>query len=311
MKPDTIEVPETGLEVVQTGSSAVDNLNDEKINAIIRLAEQTEKLGKALDTIRKFVLGRALPGDFVKFSAQGGEGYLSLVGAGAERIASALGISFLNFSDEKDSGTDKNGQWFTWRYKCDVTLHGRTIESVEGRASSRDLFFGFANGKWKEIADVKEADIRTAARRNAMKESVGLILGLRRIPESSARELGLDPAKVKSVSFGGKGGTTTKAPEGTSQHLDAKVEDVKAFKKNGRYGAYTDYVVHAGGQQFSTTKKEIAELAKAVKGAEKPVRLEYASGQYGNTLKAVVDVPVGEPEAEDNAAGAGGEGSNE
>src|SRR3990167_2378226 len=131
MSKNEVVAVEQPTEVIST-----DNLNDDKINAIIHLASRTEELGKALDTIRKFVLARALPGDFVKFGEAGKDGYLELVGAGADRIASALGISFRNFRDWKEAGEDKYGAHYTWFYKCDVDFRGRVIESVEGRCGT-------------------------------------------------------------------------------------------------------------------------------------------------------------------------------
>lgn len=209
-KPETIAA-EAEVVTPEEDAGSIANvpqdLTQDRIQAIIDMAERTEALGNALDKIRKFILARALPGDFVVFreidkqTGEAKEGRVELIGAGSDRIATALGISFKNWSDEKVSWTDKKGSAYTWRYYCDVHWAGRIWEKVEGRASSRDLFFGYAHGNYKPLEDIKEGDIRAAARHNCSKEGIKLILGLRGIPESACQGLGLDPSKIRAVEF--------------------------------------------------------------------------------------------------------------
>lgn len=282
------EVKDRELEVVP--ESTVE-LNQDKFDAIVRFAENTEKAGRALDAIRKFVLGRALPGDWVRHGDN-----INPTGPGADRILSALGLmgvsaSFTNWRYWKDSGTDKNGEWLVWWYEADVEIGGLRIEKVQGRAGSRDKFFGYKDHAWKDIADVKETDIRMAARRGVIKDAVKTALGLRSIPASSAATLGLDQTKIKAVEFGKEGETKVDAaPAGTP----VKIVDVKAFKgTNKKTGKdFVRYEVYDNkGAKYSTFDEKLAATARAYKDQAVWALLEYAVGKFGNDLTAVKDAP--------------------
>lgn len=286
MGEQTTEVPERELEIVHPPDNGLE-LNQAKFDAILRFSEQTEKVGRALDNIRKFALGRALPGDWV----QHGEN-INPTGPGADRILSALGLmgveaTFTNWRYWKDTGTDKNGEWFVWWYEADVQIGGLRVEKVQGRAGSRDKFFGYKSGAWKDLADVKETDIRIAARRGVIKEAVKLALGLRSIPASSAASLGLNATSIKKVEFGQDGESAqTAAPAGTV----VGIKDVKAFKgKNKKTGNdYVRYdVIDDKDAKYSTFDEKLAEQGRIAKETGAKVKLDYAVGKFGNELKAI------------------------
>lgn len=233
------------LEIVPQTKPGEVALNQAKIDSVIRFAEQSEKFGKALDTIRRFMLQRAYPGDFVLFDDK-----LSLSGPAAERMVSALAlmgvsVSFTNWRSTKSDGEDKNGKWLTWFYEADVDIGGLHIEKMEGRASSRDLFFGFEHGQWKDIGDVKEHDIRMAARRGVIKEGIQVALGMRSLPNDEAflNSIGLDPKKIKTIKFGSsKKGT---AVSGASDAFIAKVVKVTIKREKKAEGDKPGYKIMA------------------------------------------------------------------
>lgn len=232
------------LEIIPKSVGEV-QINQSKLDSIIKFAEQSEKLGKALDTTRRFMLNRAYPGDFVLFGDK-----LSLSGPGAERMISALAlmgveVAFKNWKSWKDDGEDKNGKWFTWFYQADVFIGGLEVEGIQGRAGSRDLFFGFASGQWKDLGDVKESDIRMAARRGVIKEGIQLALGMRALPADDGflASIGLDPKKIKKVSFGsGKQGT---AVSGAQDEFIAKVVKVTIKREQKAEGDKKGYKIVA------------------------------------------------------------------
>lgn len=198
----TDKMPELVDREVETLPSI--ELNQSKLDALIQFSQQTDKIGKALDRIRAFVMARALPGDWVQHDDK-----INVTGPAAERILSSLGlmgvpVSFTKWEYAKDTGTDKNGDWFNWTYWADVEIGGLKLGRIEGRCGSRDKFFGFEYGSWKDIADVKESDVRMSARRSVFKEAIKVSLGLRGIPADQASVLGLDPSKIKKVTFGSK-----------------------------------------------------------------------------------------------------------
>ena len=175
-----------------------------QIDATIALAARVEELGKAMDKIRRFILSRALPGDWVRFKGPSGEGMLSLSGAGAERVAAALGVNYKGWTSTKEIGTDEHGPWLLWRYEC-IAYIGKLERQAMGRAGSRDKFFGYANDQWKPLQDVSEPNIRIAAMRSAQKEGVRQLFGLRAISETAAEALGLDLKVIRGYDFGTQG----------------------------------------------------------------------------------------------------------
>lgn len=245
---DTPEAADTSLDVhVPQGGVALLDANQTKFEAIIRFAEQTEKIGRALDNIRTFVLKRAFPGDWLRFGDK-----IEMSGAACERILSALGMSgveasFTNWRYWKDTGNDKNGEWFVWFYEADVRIGGLLLEKVQGRAGSRDKFFGYARGAFKDLADVKESDIRMAARRGVIKEGVKVALGLRNVPYDAAQSLGLDPKKIKTVEFGSNDDKSHAEATKTDKDggLRGVLKEAKPVRKGKNKKTGAEWVIYA------------------------------------------------------------------
>ncbi len=275
-------------------------LNQSKFDAMIRFAEQADKIGRTLDTIRKFVLNRALPGDWVRHGDN-----INLSGPGAERVLSALGLmnieaSFTSWKYWKDTGTDKHGDWFVWWYEADVQIGGLRYEKVQGRAGSRDQFFGYAHGAWKDLSDVKETDIRMAARRGVIKDGIKLALGLRSIPAESAEALGIDPKKIKSVEYksAGAGKAAGPAPEKAGTLLGIKSVGQRNTKKDG--SGKTVYIIEdEKGVKYDTFSETLAKLAKSLMEAKKKAIYDWEpNGDYAPKLLSMVEAggaPAPEP----------------
>jgi hypothetical protein len=295
-KENLPELAETELDIVTpTGVE----LNQNKFQAIMQFAEQTEKIGRALDSIRKFTLNRALPGDWVRHGDN-----LNLSGPAAERVISALALmgvsaSFTNWRYWKDTGTDKNGEWFVWFYEADVQIGGLLLEKVQGRAGSRDQFFGYAHGAWKDLADVKESDIRMAARRGVIKEGVKVALGLRSIPVDAAESLGLDPKKIKTVDYA----AGAKAPAAAKAGTPLLIVDIKQQKGTNKESGkpWIKFLITDEKKAVYTTFSEtLATQAKKLQDAGKKVIFDFTVSKFGNELKAIIeasaDAKAPEPE---------------
>lgn len=283
-KDAALETTETGAGVLEVAPAI--QLNASKFDAIIQFSQQTEKIGRALDNIRNFVLGRAFPGDWIRFGDK-----LEMSGPAAERVISSLAmmgvsVSFTTWKYWKDSGTDKNGEWFTWYYQADVDIAGLHVEGVQGRASSRDKFFGYEHGAFKDLGDVKEADIRMAARRGVIKEGIKMAMGLRSIPFEHAAKLGLDPTKIKTVEYGSdKKGTGAK---GASDEFVAKVVKVTIKRETKEYKIMS--VVFNNNVTAETFDVKVAEKAKELmnSGVEAFARTTAAkSDKYAPTLSEI------------------------
>lgn len=278
--------PEAGAEIL----GPTEGLNEDKYEALLLLADRIESVVMAQNKIRTALLKSAMPGDFVRFGDK-----VELTGPGAERIAANIGISIIGITDDKTAWKDGNGDAYTWRYIGDATLGKRVLEKVEGRASSRDKFFGYENGKWKELSEVKEADVRTSARRSLLKESVKLMLGLRSLPSDPAflASIGLDPEKVRKVEFGGRG---EQAVTASASGTPVLIKELKVFAKKDEVDpkdpqkvikrGWTRYdVLDDKGAKYSTFDKKIAEFAKTLVG--KMAVIDYEASTKGNDIKEI------------------------
>lgn len=273
-KEGSAEVADRDLEVLPSIE-----LNQSKLDAMIQFADKAEQFGKSLDKIRTFVMARAISGDWVQHGDK-----INVSGPGAERILSALGlmgvpISFTNWISSKDTGTDKNGNWVQWWYTADVEIGGLRLGKIEGRAGSRDLFFGFEHGKWKDLADVKETDIRMAARRGVFKEAIKVALGLRGIPADQAAILGLDVKKIKKVEYGSaKTGTGVIGAQGEFVAVvnDVVIKRQKPADKEGKGGYTIMAIKFANDIVAETFDTKIAEKAKELKGKKAFARIADA-----------------------------------
>lgn len=280
---NAIEAPEAGVEHLPVA------LTKDKLSAFIELAEKIDTYVAAQNKIRTAVLKAALPGDFVQFGKDE-KAKVELGGPGSERIATLVGLSVTGLKHEKIEFEDKHGKGFTWIYTGDVALGGRMIEQVEGRASSRDLFFGFENGAWKELSNVKESDVRTAARRGLYKEGVKIMLGLRGLPADPEflKSIGLDPTKVKKVEF-----RETKA-SGERFSVYAKVKNV------GQKKTKTEKIVYviqlSTGQSPETFSESMAKAAKEFKNVDALTKVAMTPTNYSPKLESIEAAPEGAKE---------------
>lgn len=188
--PEIETVPQAGGLIVTSKQSVED---------IQFLADNIEKIIAAHNKIRLCILKLAQPGDWSKWGDTGEIGF-----AGANRIGATLGVNYSNWSAEKLTGHDDLGDWYRWEMQCDATFRSQTIR-VYGRAGSRDKFFGFEHGKWKELYDTNEGNIKVAAMRAAKKEGVKDLFGLHGMDVKFLEANGI---KLESA-----GGYTHKDPE--------------------------------------------------------------------------------------------------
>jgi hypothetical protein len=187
--PEEKEIIETqpNAQSITEKPAEIEEIPDKYLSHLELISKNIDRFIRAKEKIWQAVLKLAKPGDWVVFESEDRNApdrkrsTVCLTGAGADRIAVALGISFTNWSEKKEEGEDEKGRWYRYWFETDASLGTRTIRAI-GRASSRDKFFGYAHGELKEISEIDESNVRMAAYHNAMKEGVKLLLGLRNIP---------------------------------------------------------------------------------------------------------------------------------
>lgn len=197
------------------------------------VATNVDKYVDAKNKIWKAVLRLAKDGDWTVFGSGKSE-KVCLSGAGAERIASALGISFTNWRERKEVWTDSIGQAYRYWFECDVSFGGRTMHAIN-RASSRDKFFGREKGEWKSLENIDESNIKMAAYRNVMKEGVKIMLGIRNIPKEEFVKAG-----ISLQSAGGHDFTNnpSDAKEAECSKCAALIDDKVAAYSKQKFGKF-------------------------------------------------------------------------
>jgi len=277
IEPEIETPPEAGGLIVSS---------EQGLQDIQFLADNIEKMVAAATRIRLVLMKLAQPGDWVLFRNKKKEsdpGKAELGFAGANRIGSTLGVSFANWTAEKVTGRDDIGEFYRWEYQCDAS-HGKRQIRVFGRAGSRDVFFGKEDGKFKELHNVNEGNIKQAAMRAAKKEGVKDLFGLHH----------MDPKflEANGIKLEDAGGYTFKnADEKAGEQQTATILIEKTTFKTNKPGEkeWTKFSIHGTeGDMFSTFDKKIAEEAKALIGTKRTATINYTVSKYGNDIVSFV-----------------------
>lgn len=273
IEPEIETLPEAGGLVKQSAQGIEDQLF---------LADNIQKLIDAQNKIRNAILKLAQPGDWVLFKSDKDDiGKAEIGFAGAMRIGSTVGISFLNWEAKKEIGRDDLGEWYRWEYECDAVFRNRTIR-VFGRAGSRDKFFGKAHGEFKPLHEVDEGNIKQAARRSAIKEGIKCHLGLHHMDPEYIKKNGITLVSAGGYSFKGK---ETKADE--LESVTVAIADVVVGKKTDKWTRYI--VKDVEGVSYNTFSETIAKQAKALKESKTQATISYKQTQYGNEIVGIVN----------------------
>lgn len=270
------------LEVLPENTGVIAR-NKSDVEDILFLAENIDKIVQAQNKIRMALLKLAQPGDWVTFGKD--DKKKAEIGfAGAMRIGATIGVSFIDWVAEKETGTDEKGEWYRWNYECTAIYRNRTVR-VFGRASSRDKFFGKEYGEYKQLHDIDEGNIKMAARRGAMKEGVKVMFGLHHMDPKEIEKYGVKLEHAGKVEFKSK---ETQQNEATQEILSVVVQIGGITKKVDPKGKWTRYtLIDTDDVKYTTFDKAFAELADKAKVAKQTVNIEYVTTQYGNDIKNV------------------------
>ncbi len=298
MAEATPEIVDRELDVVTTVE-----LNMDAVDRMIAVSKKLPQMALAAKAIREYGIAATLSGDFVRFGDK-----VELTGPGAERILGAVGqagvnMSFTEWSYTKDTGTDKNGDYYYWWYSAKVEIGGTRLGLIQGRAGSRDLFFGKAHGSWKDLSEVREADIRMAARRGVFKEAIKCYFGLRGIPFDAAAALGIDVKKIKTVEHGSGGNTSAAsapaAAAGTALIVKGVIERT-INKKDGTKSVV--YVIEdENGSKYETFSENIADAAKDLMTDKKKAIFAFtpsSNPRFAPKLNAITEANDSQPDPE-------------
>lgn len=276
-------IPTEEMPEFEGGESGELTVLDPKDQAILweQVAANAEKMVEAKKKIWKLILTIAKPGDWMVFESRDRR-KASIGFAGALRIASMIGISFVDWSKEKVIGKDEKGDFYRYDMECTAVLGNRKVR-VYGRAGSRDKFFGLAGGEFKELHQINEGDIRMAAWHNVQKEGVRSILGLHAIPPEELETAGIKLEGAGSYGFKNKDQKAAETPETKETTIKIGAITQKDGKTGGK--AWKKYTIKAvSGEGYGTFSQTIADTAKDAQIQGLGVKIGYTTNGYGNDI---------------------------
>ena len=289
-------------------------LEADSMTAMIKVSHKIAEYDKALSAIINFILKRTYAGDWVSHSKHSDPAHLrtaSLSGSGCERVAVALGISEKNWKEHPMEWSEDR-KHYGFKFEADFTLGGRTVHGF-GEASTRNKFFSFANGSYKELSEIREDHIRKAAMRECQKDGIRRLLGLRKIPLLKLRELGFNIDLVHYVNFkdskeaisgmlGNKSpATVLPAPEKSTEKTKKEVFEStftpalvehKTTKEGAPYSVFRDAMKNELWVFGKPESENVAPIVAAINNAQ--VRVEHETteknGRIFRTVTKVLEV---------------------
>lgn len=270
--------------------------------ALIDIAEQAEKRVDAIIKIKKVAL---MVTNRFDWTNQNDRPYLMV--SGSEKIANLFNISWR--IDEPRLEFEEDGH-FTYTYKGEFTLAGRTIEA-EGSRSSKDPFFkkydyekqsdGSTKKMEKSISSIDKRDVKMAAFTNLLGNGISRVLGIRNLQWSDLEEFAkIKKEDVQGIDYKNKGeikppqkkANGTGQPPAPQNDIPAVITLIKevTFKTGETKGKpWTLYTIHAGEEKYTTFDTKIAELAKKFALEKTMCSITFTKTDKGNNLTEIVE----------------------
>ncbi|KKL90815.1 hypothetical protein LCGC14_1900930 [marine sediment metagenome] len=198
-------------EIVRHEEIRIINDNPKQMRALLK--EQAECAADIVMYQDQIIAAMTNPDDWVRFGDKS-----EISSAGAERVARGFSIKITDMIHTKEEWTDDIGRGYRYVYECIVKMHDKELMAM-GIGSSRDKFLCYAGGEYKPVEKIHESDIMMSAQRRMVKNAIGSMLGIRRMPtsrlEAIFENLGYDATKQGKAGFkeGAKGGKTKKQSE--------------------------------------------------------------------------------------------------
>lgn len=199
---------EQGMEVVERQEQPIAIADGLLTDEVIRRAEL---MVNGINKIKAISLKVTGPQDW---TVQGGKPYLDVMGC--MKVAQLWGVNFKERRFDPAGGeriTDDKGAYILFTVHGRAEFQGRTVEDV-GTCSTRDDFFGRAQGKLKPIEDVDLENIKKKAVTNLQGRLLKKILGLSfTLDDLKAAGINLDKVSKTEYAGGGAGGGKISEPQ--------------------------------------------------------------------------------------------------
>ncbi len=275
-------------------STTRDDLAILPTKSIIEVAQEAERRIDAIIKIKQIALKVTNSGDWTD---QQGKPYLQ--GSGAEKVANLFNISWR--IDEPRIEFEDDGH-FTYTYKGDFSLAGRSIQ-VDGSRSSKDPFFKkydyekddkgkIISKKEKPISAIDKRDVKMAAMTNLLGNGVTRILGIRNLTwDDLLKYAGIKQEEVAGVHYAKEGEKSPlkepqKKPNGEVKpqeptEVQVLVKDVTLKTGKGDKGEWTLYkITTVDDLTYQTFNKDFGEIAVKEKSTGMPIVIEFKPVEF-------------------------------
>lgn len=160
--------------------------------------EIIESRNKLFDRVMEVAIRSTSQGDWVD---QAGKPYLQ--GSGAEKVARRFGVKLFDIVIDREDHDDDNGKYCIYTTTGKVSLGNSPYDVIEsiGTCSSRDKFFGRANGRNKDLKDVDLTNIKKKSYTNFIVNAVTRLLGLRNLSWDDLSKYGISRDGKTKVTY--------------------------------------------------------------------------------------------------------------
>jgi hypothetical protein len=171
-----------------------DIIQVERVEDIISIAQKREGI---IDKLMEIALKRTNARDWMSVENQPYLGH-----SGAEKVARLFGIKLRTIQTTKDWSEDSKGRFYIYRTTGTAELPG-SYDSIEalGTCSQRDKFFAWANGDWRDTAEIDETNIMKASYSNFVVNAITHLLGLRNMTWEDLKSAKIDVDKIKKIEY--------------------------------------------------------------------------------------------------------------
>lgn len=174
----------------------ITQMGDDMLALITKAAKNAQAIEEAYT---KIIVACTFNSDWTKFGDKA-----ELGSAGSERLLKHFPIKITNMTRQRQDWSDKYGPAYSWTYEATASIGGSEVQ-VSATYGSRDKFKCYVNGEWRDVADINEGELMSAARHKCISQAIKTLLGLRNMPKDRIEKL---LGKLKSSEDGRTGSAT-------------------------------------------------------------------------------------------------------
>lgn len=192
-------VPVSEEAITPNGALQLISLETKEVD-IERYVAEIEKNIELYKRIKIQALRLTKEGDWIYFGSS-----LYLMVSGTDELMKAYGICTFDTRSELEWLRDEAGEYYLYTIvgKAYSRKLGILVEE-RGSCSQRDRLFSMSHGKMRSASEIDAADIKSTAATNFRRKATTIITGTASVTEEDLKEAGLNPSKIRKISFGSR-----------------------------------------------------------------------------------------------------------